>query len=128
MVNAGFEVNFSVHLQTFARKIFSTSKLVRLLMSKLFPDVWETWMILTRKCLLDKKWIFFSLADYQNHSHYASLRVFISSPATQTKIIISKKLLSYMSYVHPTPFQNHISVCIVDKMNCYMQNNTYDTI
>ena len=34
-------------------------------------------MILTRKRLLV---IFFSLADYQNHSHFASLRALISSP------------------------------------------------
>ena len=41
---SGLEVNFLVHLQSFAIKIFSTSKL--------FPNVWETCMILTRKRLL----------------------------------------------------------------------------
>ena len=40
----GLEVNFSVHLQIFASKIFSTSKF--------FPFALETWMILTHKCLL----------------------------------------------------------------------------
>ena len=29
---------------------------------------------------------FFSLADYQNHSHFANLRVLISSPAVSTKL------------------------------------------
>ena len=44
IMNSGLEVNFSVHLQSLASKIFSTSKF--------FPTVWETWMILTRKRLL----------------------------------------------------------------------------
>ena len=34
-------------------------------------------MILSRKCLLVD---FFSLAGYQNHSHFASLQALISSP------------------------------------------------
>ena len=39
-----YKVNFSVHLQSLASKIFSSSKF--------FPNVWESWKILTRKCLL----------------------------------------------------------------------------
>ena len=35
----GLEVNFSVHLQIFASKIFSTSKLVRKILSLCFGDM-----------------------------------------------------------------------------------------
>ena len=45
LAHSGLKVtcNFLVHLQSFASKIFFTSKL--------FPFVWETWMILTCKRL-----------------------------------------------------------------------------
>ena len=59
---SGLEVNYLVHLQSFARKIFSTSELV----SKFFPNVWEIYMILTYKHLL------VDIHSYQNHSHFVS--------------------------------------------------------
>ena len=48
---AGLEVNFLVHLLSFASKIFSTNKLVETT-SNFFPKVWETWIILPGKRLL----------------------------------------------------------------------------
>ena len=47
----GFEVNFRVHLQSFASNIFSHQQTGETT-SKLFRFVWETWIILTRKRLL----------------------------------------------------------------------------
>ena len=49
--STGLEVNFLVHLQSFARKIFFHQQTGETT-SKFFPFVWETWMIPTRKRLL----------------------------------------------------------------------------
>ena len=47
----GLEVNFLVHLQNFAGKIFFHQQTGETT-SKFFPFVWKTWMILTCKSLL----------------------------------------------------------------------------
>ena len=47
----GLEVNFLVHLQSVARKLFFHQQTGETT-SKFFPFVWETWMIPTRKRLL----------------------------------------------------------------------------
>ena len=49
--DSGLEVNFLVHLQSFARKIFFHYQSGGTT-AKFFPLVWETWMILPRKRLL----------------------------------------------------------------------------
>ena len=51
LTNPGLEVIFLVHLQSFASKIFFHQQTGETT-SKLFPFVWETWIILTRNRLL----------------------------------------------------------------------------
>ena len=49
---SALEVNFLLHLQSFARNILSSSKLVRPLANSFpFLNCWEAWMTLTRKRL-----------------------------------------------------------------------------
>ena len=79
LILPGLEVNFSVHLQSLASKIFSSSKLVRPSTSKFFPNVWETWMTLTRKRLLVDIVLTCSLSKSLTLI-FASLQAFISSP------------------------------------------------
>ena len=50
-VGSGLEVIFLVHLQSFASNIFFRKQTGETT-SKLFPFVWETWIILTRNRLL----------------------------------------------------------------------------
>ena len=67
----GLEVNFLVHLQSFASMIFfhwQTGEIT----NKFFPFVWETRMIQTRKRLLVVD-VFLS-RRLSNHLHFASLR------------------------------------------------------
>ena len=76
--SAGLEVNFLVHLQSSASMILSTSKLVRQV-ANFFP-LFGRHGWLTRERLLVDILDIFSLADYQNHSHFVRLQVLTLSP------------------------------------------------
>ena len=119
MVNAGLEVNFSVHLQSLASKIFSTSKLVRPQANPFHWDVWETRKILTRKRLL-------VVIFLTRSSEFGSVN--FEPWLMQNKTNNAQEATCAWVRHTPIPFQNHSSMCIADKMNRYMQNNTYDTI
>ena len=71
----GSKLTFKCTCKFLLVRFFSTRKLVR----PLFPFVWETWMILTRKRFLVD---IFSLADYQNLSRFVSLWTLILSLAS----------------------------------------------
>ena len=69
---AGLEVNFLVHLQSFASKIFYTEQTGETT-SKFFPNVWETWMSPTHKRLLVDIFLTRSLSKSLAFCEFASV-------------------------------------------------------
>ena len=76
----GLEVNFLVHLQSLAGQIFSTSKLIKP-PAKFFPKCLGDMAMDDSNSQMFPNWIFFSLANNQNNSYFASLRALISALA-----------------------------------------------
>ena len=89
---AGLEVNFSAHLQNLTSKIFFHQQTSGETTSKFSPNVWETWMILTRKRLLVDIFLTRSLSKSLAFCELASVNFepWTNSRNTSSRFILPK--------------------------------------